>query len=487
MGANRLPIIADASVRRRPAAGSGGGTSSGPERAGPLGRVMRTWRSAPLLGDVLSPDRNSFGVLRLMLALAVLISHAVFLRTGSFAAEPLVGLTGYSLGQYAVQGFFVLSGILVTQSLVNRGDLFDYGRARAFRIFPALIACVLITALIVGPALSTLGVAAYFGSLDVPKYIAKTLSLSTGSATLPGVFANSPADGAVNQSLWTLKYEVACYLLLGAIAALIWRMKARRTVTAAALAVWAALTLILNPNLHHAGDFFDTLTYFMLFFGTGVTAYLLRGSIRLSWLPLPVLAIVFAMLWRTDLAEISSAAFLGYGMVWLATYTFGALRAYTATNDYSYGVYIYSYPVTQAILMVHPGIPVLQLIGWTLALTLVLAYLSWELVERPALDAVHRWRAQGSHGQAPQPQPEQATPTGPPEAPHAAGAELPSSVAETPPQNAGPAEIETRGEWRVPPPRPFVQKPPAPVPLDKSRLKARLAKIAEEARHRPPV
>ena len=491
MGANRLPIIADAAVRRQPSPSRGGGLSSDPNGLQPPGRVQRAWSAAPLLADVMPPARNSFGVLRLMLALAVLISHAVFLRTGVYATEPLVGLTGYSLGQYGVQGFFILSGILVTQSLVNRSDLGDYGRARAFRIFPALIVCVLLTTLVVGPALSMLGVVEYFGSLDVVAYIAKTLSLSTGSAPLPGVFEHNPSSGTINQSLWTLKYEVICYLLLGCIAALIWRMKSRRTVVGAVLGVWAALMLMLNPNLHHAGGFIDTLTYFVLFFGTGVAAYLLRGSIRLSWMPLLPLALLFASLWRTDLAEISSAAFLCYGMMWLATHTFGGLRGYTNANDYSYGVYIYSFPVTQAILLVQPGIATLPLVGFALAMTLVLAFLSWELVERPALAAVQSWRDLRSGAAASDGKTETAAPVMDTNDPMSGALGPRARVAATaPPATAAdrsPVEFESRGEWRVPPPRPLVPRTEAPVQLDKSRLKARLAKIAEETRHRPTV
>ena len=69
-----------------------------------------------VLADILAPERNSFGVLRLMLALAVLISHAIFLRSGTSTAEPLVQLTGYSLGQYGVQGFMKNAGSTPTKN-----------------------------------------------------------------------------------------------------------------------------------------------------------------------------------------------------------------------------------------------------------------------------------------------------------------------------------------------------------------------------------
>ena len=364
-----------------------------PDRFGAAGKaVTSAWSRAPLLSDVLDPKHNAFSVLRLIMALAVLVSHAVFLATGSFLAEPLVTTTGYSLGQYGVQGFFILSGILVTQSLVTRGDLWDYGRARALRIFPALIVCVAVSVLIVGPALSMLDARAYFASSGVALYVAKTLSLSTGSAHLPGLFMTNPAVGVVNQSLWTLKYEVACYLLLGGFAALVWRATQRRLAVTIAVAAWIALMVAARPGLTQGGNFFETLSYFTLFFGTGAVAFMLRHKIRLCWPPVVGFGLLFAACIGSDWAEISSALFLGYGLLWVATLSFGSLRAYANHNDYSYGTYIYSYPVTQAVLVMWPNVNLLALIATVSGVTLMLAFLSWEFVERPALSLVRGWR-----------------------------------------------------------------------------------------------
>lgn len=419
-------------------------------------RLRRPWLRAPRLSHRLAAQRNSFSVLRLMMALAVLISHTVFLATGSFLAEPLVASTGYSLGQYGVQGFFVLSGILVAQSLVSRGDLFDYFRARAMRIFPALIVCVLLTALVVGPALSLMGRSHYFHSFGVVQYIGKTLSLSTGSAQLPGLFVLNPAAGVVNQSLWTLKYEVACYLLLGGLAALIWRLPARRVAVAVAIGLWAATMLTVRPSLVGTDNgFFSVLCYFALFFGTGVTAFLARRQLRLAWQPVALLGGVCAYTIGTDFAEISSALFVAYGLLWLSTLSFGRLRAFANANDYSYGVYIYGYPVTQAILTVWPNVNMFSLLTMTSGITLLLAFLSWEFVERPALSFVHRWRAgRAKMGTADR------------------------KLVLEPATEA--ANLETIDALSLPasPPKHEVRPTTCPVQIDKSRLRARMAVIA---------
>lgn len=88
-----------------------------------------------MLAALLTPDRNSFGMVRLILALSVLVSHTVWLATGRHELEPVYGWSGYTLGQHAVQVFFFLSGILVAQSLARSGSVRDYAFARILRIF----------------------------------------------------------------------------------------------------------------------------------------------------------------------------------------------------------------------------------------------------------------------------------------------------------------------------------------------------------------
>lgn len=346
--------------------------------------------NAPLLSDVLDPSRNSFGVMRFLLAAAVLVSHAFYLYFGRVSSEPLFGVTGYTLGQHAVQVFFFLSGVLVTQSLAQSSSVRDYAIARALRIFPALAVCVLVTAYALGPWLSSLGGEAYLKDTSVLAYIAQTISLSTGSATLPGLFESNTVPGVVNTSLWTLKYEVLCYAVLGLIGAAAFLSGRVAAVVAAVSAVWFAAMLTLRPELVPGAELPAVLTYFSLFFGAGVVAYLLRDHIRLHGAIVVALGAFAAYALKSDFAEIAMAMFLGYGVLWLATFRFGGWRGFANTSDYSYGVYIYSMPVTQALIALRPELNLVSLIAASFGLTLVLAFLSWELIEKPALRLRHR-------------------------------------------------------------------------------------------------
>jgi peptidoglycan/LPS O-acetylase OafA/YrhL len=351
-------------------------------------RLQLTW-----LSDMLTPDRNSFGVMRLVLALAVLVSHSVFLTSGQGQLEPLYRWTNYTLGQHGVQLFFLLSGILVAQSLFKSGNVRDYATARALRIFPALIACVILTALAIGPWLTTLPSILYLKDQGVAAYIAKTVSLWSGSAVLPGLFQDNPVPRVVNSSVWTLKYEVLCYILLAGAGAFIVKMKRWREAAIAVAALWAAVVFYKPVGLTlHGGDksSVDVLRYFMTFFGAGVLAYALRRFIPIHAALLIPAGAAFWFALGTRFQEPAAALGLGYGVLWLSSFTFGKLRDYTNANDYSYATYLYHMPVAQAILHFAPGMHVVPLILMTSGIVLSLAFLSWELLERPALQLRHK-------------------------------------------------------------------------------------------------
>ncbi len=349
--------------------------------------------SAPKLDDILEQDRNSLGVMRVAMALAVLVSHCFFLASGRMEAEPLYGWTGYTLGQHGVQVFFIMSGVLVMQSLMKSESVRDYAIARALRIFPALLVCVLLTALVLGPLMTSLPVAQYLSDPATPRYIVRTALLITGMAPLPGVFSDNAAPALINSSLWTLKYEVLCYVLLAGLGAIAIATKRYKEIFLGALALALPLIFYKRPELAKTNGLLENIRYFALFFGTGVVAYVARHRLALTWIALPPLFAVFALTVGTYFAELTMALFLGYAALWLASFRFGPLRSFTNHQDYSYGVYIYGVPVTQALLHFHPTLDVLSLVLISIAFVLPLAHLSWQWIERPALGLRHALRA----------------------------------------------------------------------------------------------
>lgn len=346
-----------------------------------------------VLADILVPERNSFGAVRLAMAVAVLASYSYWLTSGDRAADPVAAFTGHSLGEHAVQVFFFLSGLLVTQSLLRSRDIADFASARALRIVPALLVCVLVTALAFGPALSALSPAAYYRDPALFAYIAKTSALMTGSAPLPGLFANLPVAGIVNSPLWTLKYEVLCYgaLAVFAVAGLFddrWRG------TATAIIALAVGCMFLEaPKPADAYTQADTIRYLGLFFGVGVLACLLQERIEIVPALLLPLASVFIVAIGTCWAELATALFLGYATIVVGSLDFGWLRRATNSSDLSYGVYLYACPIQQAMLQLYPETPPLPLMLAALAVVMPLAGLSWSCLEKPALGLRRRGAA----------------------------------------------------------------------------------------------
>jgi peptidoglycan/LPS O-acetylase OafA/YrhL len=319
------------------------------------------------------------------MATFVLVSHSYLYAAGASTGEPLQQWLGRSLGEYAVQVFFILSGILVAQSFDRSRSVLDFGTARVLRIFPALIVCVAVTSFVLGPVVSRLSPAEYFSNPELYAYAAKTLTLSTGSASLPGVFETLPFAGYVNSSLWTLKYEVLCYVLLALLGAAGLFEERWRKVAVIGLAVLVATVSLGLPADIETYGFSDNLRYFIVFFFSGVLAYLARRELLIHGAVLIPLCALFITLAKTPFAEISSALFLGYGALWAATKTFGPLRAACNQVDASFGIYIFAGPTQQGLLWLVPGVPPIWLSLLAFAIDLPIALLSWTVIEKPAL------------------------------------------------------------------------------------------------------
>ena len=171
------------------------------------------------VADYLSGRQNNFDFIRMAAALMVMFSHSYPLTTGDNDSEPLFMLTKCQtdFGVAAVNIFFIVSGFLVSQSLMRKKSLADYFRARALRIFPALIVMILLLVFVAGPVLTTLSLHAYFSNQHTWHYLTLMYVFNNDVQSLPGVFENNPFHHVVNGSLWTIRYELTCYIALPAI------------------------------------------------------------------------------------------------------------------------------------------------------------------------------------------------------------------------------------------------------------------------------
>ncbi|SFG95494.1 acyltransferase family protein [Methylobacterium gossipiicola] len=336
--------------------------------------------SAPTFGQALDRPHNGFSALRLVLAVAVVVSHAFSVGSGDRLNEPLARATGYSLGAHAVNGFFAVSGFLVVMSLERRGPR-AYAVARALRILPGVFVATLMIALVLGPALTRLPVGAYFADPGPWRFIGETLTRFKSNIPLPGVFADNPYRMPLG-TVWTLKYEVLCYLglLVVGLAGLLRPGPALALV--AALALGFALAGFLYPDLSEGAQ---TRVRLALLFTSGAALYLWRDRLRHRVWPLAVLALAAALFQGTPPYRPLLCLAEAYGAIWLALSPALARPAFEPRADLSYGIYLYGWPIQQSLQSGLPGASPWLLLPIALALTGFVALVSWIAVERPAL------------------------------------------------------------------------------------------------------
>lgn len=352
------------------------------------------------LSEALDPGRNNFDLLRLCAALAVMFGHSFWLQPAYHRTEPILKHTGleYS-GSLAVYTFFLISGILVSASYDRQKSIARFVVLRLARIFPALIACVLVTAFLLYPLFSTRG----FNAYEAGSYFIRNMTLFSGLQwTLPGLFENLPLR-IVNGSLWTLPIELECYLLVMA-AGLLGCFRSKWAAVAFWTVAGAAFALVA---LHgYSGQFFRDITvkptgysfYAPPFFMLGGLLYVLREKISVNFLAGILLLLLYIFNRLSVFGTISFYIFFTYWILLFATAPL--LHRFHPKNDYSYGVYLWAYPIQQIVASFFPGLD--NLLGLTIAMpmTLAVAAISWHCVERPCI-AFFRNRRSRSRMQGP--------------------------------------------------------------------------------------
>jgi peptidoglycan/LPS O-acetylase OafA/YrhL len=99
------------------------------------------------LGQAFDPRKNALNAWRLILAVGVIFWHSWPLTGHTIGYQPVVRL----LSEVWVDGFFTISGFLITASWMRRPRLKEYWTARGLRIFPGLWVCLVVTAFVIAP------------------------------------------------------------------------------------------------------------------------------------------------------------------------------------------------------------------------------------------------------------------------------------------------------------------------------------------------
>lgn len=341
------------------------------------------------LAEHVSPKSNGLNLVRLVMASSVIFWHSFPLtgRTFPFAFPEQF------LGQFSVDGFFAISGFLLAGSWLHRPKLISYLRNRALRIFPAFWVCLALTALVLAPLTTLLQQGPWGGTQwsSAVRYVLNNADLSINQFDVAGTPLGVPFPGIWNGSLWTLKWEFIAYLVLAAVG-LVGGLRHRIIALLGFGVLWAV-------NLAQVLDLVDANYYlknggrlgFMFMCGVLLCLYA-RNLPAARWVPVACL-LALPLTWFLPDYRLLGGPLLAYLVIWVG----GAIhRPLLQLNnrDVSYGVYIYAFPIQQALAIAGlTMLPPLVFGTLSLALTIPIATLSWVLIERPALKLKDRgWR-----------------------------------------------------------------------------------------------
>jgi len=330
---------------------------------------------------------NNFDFLRVLAALLIAFSHSYALLN-RYNVEPFMLATHHRYdGSFIALGiFFAISGFLITKSVVHSGSLLQYAWKRFLRIQPLLIVVCLLSIFIIGPLFSNLNTASYFSNATTYTYLRNIFPATGIQFGLPGVFEHNLKENGVNGSLWTLIIEERLYVFT----AIVFWLHRKFKKTYIALIVFYNLLYVWNNHVVYfsSSNFLNgqSAYYALLFLNAGLlylSGYDFKNKSTGLSLFMACLLLGAALIFPA----------IGYFQLWfipLAVILFSYRKLPTNKagkwGDFTYGIYIFSFPVQQMLIAFTQGnLKPLQLFAYTVAICLPLAILSWHLLEKKML------------------------------------------------------------------------------------------------------
>lgn len=340
---------------------------------------------------------NNFDFLRIFAALLVIFSHSFPLS--GHPSEIFVSITGFmTFGYLGVVIFFVISGYLITKSWHRNPSTSNFFWNRFLRIVPGLLGVALFTIFLLGPFVTTLSVSNYFQDPATWNYLS-IITIFGVVYTLPGVFINNVFPNAVNGSIWTLPLEFKMYIVVFITGFLKFHKKLILMILALMLIFYFFIDNSYSALFYNilywkgassiqqlgASPFEQFELSYPLFFMIGAIYYLYEKKIKYNIKIAIVLLIIWIFSFHTPFFSIASFISLPYLVLYVAKTPLYPLNKISKYGDFSYGMYIYAFPVQQTVVHFISGISVIGLFLISSCLTLILSILSWKLIESKAL------------------------------------------------------------------------------------------------------
>lgn len=327
------------------------------------------------ISDLHNPRDNAFNLIRLVLAALVIVSHSW--PISGFGDDPQLG--DMKLGVLAVGGFFGISGYLITKSRM-RTAFMPYLWRRALRILPAFWVCLVV----VGFGLSAIA-GAMNGGWNAQaglRYVVSNADMRNGVPLVGQTLDGSPFPYNWNGSLWTLRYEIGCYILVGLLL-YIGFVRARRWPLL--VAFLAATAFSVFEGVHPDSAVLRNIALLLPFFLAGAVLFKYSDIVLCSWQLATASGLLVLGLCALGVGRELAALPLAYVMIWAASALPERMRRLGSRNDYSYGLYVYAFPVQQLLVLAGAArLGITFYIVASILTTVPLAVASWWLIEKPA-------------------------------------------------------------------------------------------------------
>jgi len=366
-------------IRKIPAAYAAVSSQALPEEQP---RVKESGRTIALQMEAKGGHTSGFDYLRLVLSLSVIAFHSVLVcctkeEENLYWEGPL-----RPLFYFIIPSFFALSGFLVAISMQRVNRILPFLTLRSLRIFPALCCEVTLTALLIGPLFTELPLKFYFSNVRFYEYFLNIIG--DIHMALPGIFIHNRYFGLANIQLWTIPYELDCYIII-MILALIGLMRYQQWFGFVTLIFTIGASFFdlgsgrLTPDIRPP-EYLTVACYLW-----GIFFYLNRHKIPYN---LVLLSISVAVTWWAfSSAKTSYIAAIPVTYITIYIGLMNPRKIFlVSSGDYSYGLYLYGFPVQQAVFQVF-----VNQREWysnfliSAVITGLLAYLSWTFLESKIL------------------------------------------------------------------------------------------------------
>ena len=328
---------------------------------------------------------RGFDYLRIFLALCIVGWHSIYVSGNEGVLQFVLHSWLGPFKALVLPMFFTLSGFLVAGSMERSRTLEGFATLRVLRIVPALAVEILLSVFLLGTVVTTLPLKDYFGDPKTRLYLLNVFG--DVHYLLPGVFSNNPRPNTVNLSLWTVPYELMCYVMLMVLAAVGFFRRRKlfaTTVLSLNLALWAYYFITKPDGPGTSSVMTLPGLALVIAFLAGNMIYLYRDRIPLRrWLAGMAVLLSFALLaeHRLMVLAVIPAAYL---TVWLGL-TSPPRMPILMSGDYSYGVYLFAFPIQQVLATTSTFRPLHANLPAAMLLSLLYAAFSWHCIEKRVL------------------------------------------------------------------------------------------------------